>query len=136
MFDSRVKMRNKETSSPLPSTVTPFMSAMLFKGDITRQKWFSLESHVAREKQSSHQLPADLLPCSQHGNLPNMEQMNRAKVTWRVFAYSFGFNPPALLIYAEHWASPVKRQTLEGTVLVYKKGGALMKSDTSLEQII
>lgn len=62
--------------------------------------------------------------------------MNRAKVTWRVFAYSFGFNPPALLIYAEHWASPVKRQTLEGTVLVYKKGGALMKSDTSLEQII
>ena len=89
MFDSRVEMRNKETGSPLPSTVTPLMSAMLFKGDITRYKWFSLESHVAREKQSSHQLPAVLLPCSQHGNVPNTEQMNRAEVTWRVFAYSW-----------------------------------------------
>lgn len=58
--------------------------------------------------------------------MPSMERANGAEVTLRVFAYSFRYNPSAVLIYAEHRAGPAKSQTLEATVVAQNKGGALM----------
>jgi len=50
--------------------------------------------------------------------MPSMERVNGAEVTRRVFAYSFRYNPPAVLIYAEHRAGPAKSQILEATMVV------------------
>lgn len=60
--------------------------------------------------------PSVLLPTWVHAK--RGDRVNGAEVRLRVFAYSFRYNSPAVLIYVEHRAGPGKSQTLEATMVV------------------